>query len=56
MYENQLYPEILENTFRYGVEIRKGLIVKKHAKYTVGLYYKYDDAEEEYKITFVYKR
>ena len=56
MYQNKLYPEILENTFRYGVEIRKGLIVKKYTKYTVSLYYKYDEAEEEYRITFVYKK
>jgi hypothetical protein len=55
MYQNGLNTEILKDVFRYGTETRPGLIVRKYAKYTVGLYYKYDIVEENYKITFVYK-
>ena len=55
MYQNGLNTEILKDTFKYGTEVKNGLIVRKYAKYTVGLYYKYDEAEEKYLITFVYK-
>ena len=55
MYNNKLTPEVIKDVFIYGTETRPGLIVRKYAKYTVGLYYKYDIAEENYKITFVYK-
>ncbi len=55
MYQNGLNPEILKDVFKYGVETRKGLIVRRYAKYTVGMYYKYDETQEEYLITFVYK-
>ena len=55
MYRNGLNTEILKDVFKFGTEAKKGLIVRKYAKYTVGLYYKYDEAEEAYNITFVYK-
>ena len=55
MYQSGLYPELIRDIFKYGVETKKGLIVRKYAKYIAGIYYKYDGIEDVYRITFVYK-
>jgi hypothetical protein len=55
MLNNGLYPEIIADTFKNGVEIRKEVIVKKYQNYTAGIYYKYDGIEDVYRITFVFK-
>jgi hypothetical protein len=55
MLNNGLYPEIIADTFKYGIEVRKEVIIKKYQYYTAGLYYKYDGIENLYRITFVFK-
>lgn len=55
MLNNGLYPELIEQAFRTGIEVRSGVIVKKFQKYIVGIYYKYDITEEVYKVLFCYK-
>ena len=55
MLNNGLYPEIIAETFRNGVEIRTEVIVPKYPNFIAGLYYKYDSIEDLYRITFVFK-
>ena len=44
MREYQLDEKTLEDTFRHGEEIKEGKIVRKCANYTVGIYYKVEQA------------
>lgn len=55
MLENGVYPELIADAFRYGLEIRPGVIVKKYPQYNIGIYYRYDEAENSYFVTFIYK-
>ena len=55
MLENGLYPELIRDTFKYGIETRTEVIVKKYPKYKIGVYYKYDGVEDVYRITFLFK-
>lgn len=55
MLNNGLYPEIIADIFKYGVEIRKEVIVRKYPSFIAGLYYKYDSIEDIFRITFVFK-
>jgi len=55
MLNNGLYPELIKDVFKYGMEVKKEVIVKKYSNYTVGLYYKYDGVEDEYRVTFIFK-
>jgi hypothetical protein len=40
MAEYRIDGETLENAFRFGVEYRRGKIIHKYARHTIGLYYK----------------
>ena len=64
MREHKLDTAILEDTFRYGKEIEKGMIVQKYDEYSVGMYYALDEtrvfrgdlANEKYHIITCWKQ
>ena len=55
MHEHQLDVETLRDVFTYGEEVKKELITRQYAEYSVGLYYKHDRAENTYVITTCWK-
>jgi hypothetical protein len=55
MHEHQLTVETLQDTFTYGEEEAKGKIIRKYAQYSVGIYYKSDEASNKYVITTCWK-
>src|SRR5205823_10777146 len=44
MREHQLDEKTLEDTIRHGEEVKEGKIVRKYINYSVGLYYKIEQA------------
>jgi hypothetical protein len=50
MHEWQLDINTLEDTFRYGDEVKKEMIIRKYRNYSVGLTYKFDSADEQFVI------
>jgi hypothetical protein len=55
MNEHQLDTGTLEDVFRHGEEVKKEMIIRKYANYSVGITYKFDDAEEKYVIITCWK-
>ena len=55
MHEYQLDVDTLEDVFRHGEEGQNGKITRQYANYSVGLYYRYDAAENKYVITTCWK-
>jgi hypothetical protein len=55
MHEHQLDVETLRDVFMHGEEVKKDMITRQYAEYSVGLYYKYDRAENTYVITTCWK-
>jgi hypothetical protein len=55
MHEHQLTITTLRNVFTYGEENKKGRIIRKYADYSVGIYYKLDEANNKYVITTCWK-
>ena len=55
MYEYQLDVDTLADVFRHGEEGANGKITRPYANYSVGLYYRYDEAENTYVITTCWK-
>jgi hypothetical protein len=45
MHEHQLDVDTLADVFRHGEEGTNGKITRQYANYAVGLYYRYDEAE-----------
>ena len=56
MHEHQLDIKTLEDTFHHGEEVKEGMIIRKYRNYSVGLTYKFEDAEEKYVIITCWKR
>jgi hypothetical protein len=56
MYEYQISGKTIQNIFRFGIEKKPGMIIQKFNEYSVGLYYKYDHAEDKYLITTCWKQ
>jgi hypothetical protein len=50
MNEWQLDTGTLEDTFRHGEEVKEQMIVRKYRNYSVGITYRFDDAEEQFVI------
>jgi hypothetical protein len=50
MHEWQLDTGTLEDTFRHGEEVKEQMIVRKYRNYSVGITYRFDDAEEQFVI------
>ena len=55
MHEYQLTEKTLTDVFRYGEELKHQKIIRNYAGYSVGLYYKYDEAEDTFVITTCWK-
>jgi hypothetical protein len=55
MYEYQLDVDTLTDTFRHGEAGSNGKITRQYADYSVGLYYRYDAAEQTFVITTCWK-
>jgi hypothetical protein len=55
MHEHQLDVDTLADVFRHGEEGHNGKITRQYASYSVGLYYRYDAAENTYVITTCWK-
>jgi hypothetical protein len=55
MHEHQLDVETLKDVFRHGEEGSNGKITRQYANYAVGLYYRYEAAENTYVITTCWK-
>ena len=55
MHEHQLDTDTLRDVFTHGEEGKKGKIIRKYANYSVGFYYKFDEAENKYFITTCWK-
>ena len=55
MHEHQLDVDTLEDVFRHGDEGQHGKVTRRYANYSVGLYYRYDAAENIYVITTCWK-
>jgi len=55
MHEHQLNEKTLQDVFTHGEEFKKGKITRKYANYSVGLYYKLDQAENKYIVTTCWK-
>ena len=55
MHEHQLDVDTLADVFRHGEEGHNGKITRQYADYSVGLYYRYDAAENTYVITTCWK-
>jgi hypothetical protein len=55
MYEHQLDVDTLADVFRHGEEGTNGKITRQYANYAVGLYYRYDAAENNYVILTCWK-
>jgi hypothetical protein len=54
MHEYQLDVDTLKDVFRYG-ERTGEKITRQYANYAVGLYYKYDEAQQKFVITTCWK-
>jgi hypothetical protein len=50
MNEHQLDTGTLVDVFRHGEEIKKEMIICKYTNYSVGITYRFDDAEEQFVI------
>jgi hypothetical protein len=50
MNEHQLDTDTLEDVFRHGKEVKKEMIIRKYTNYSVGITYRFDDAEEQFVI------
>jgi hypothetical protein len=55
MNEYQLDTDSLEDTFRHGEEVKKQMIIRKYRNYSVGLTYRFDNAEEKYVVIACWK-
>ena len=55
MHEHQLDVDTLKDAFRHGEAGRNGKITRQYADYAVGLYYRYDAADNTYVITTCWK-
>ena len=55
MHEHQLDVDTLEDVFRHGEEGQNSKVTRQYANYSVGLYYRYDEAENKYVITTCWK-
>jgi hypothetical protein len=55
MYEYQLDVNTLADVFRHGEEGANGKITRQYANYSVGLYYRYEAADNTYVITTCWK-
>jgi hypothetical protein len=55
MHEHQLDVATLKDAFRHGQAGRNGKITRQYANYSVGLYYRYEAAENKYVITTCWK-
>jgi hypothetical protein len=55
MHEHQLDVDTLKDAFRHGEAGTHGKITRQYADYSVGLYYRYDAAENTYVITTCWK-
>jgi hypothetical protein len=53
--EHQLDVDTLKDAFRHGEAGTHGKITRQYADYSVGLYYRYDAAENTYVITTCWK-
>jgi hypothetical protein len=56
MHEWQLTEETLRDVFEHGEEVKKDMIVREYSTFSVGIIYKYDEAEERYVIITCWKR
>jgi hypothetical protein len=62
MEEYQLDFDTIDDTFRYGDEVKDGMIVRQYANNSVGIIYKLDDVQpfgktdKQYVITTCWKR
>ena len=56
MEEQQLNTETLKDVFRYGKEIKQGMIVRQYQNYSVGLTYTLNDTYDKYLIITCWKR
>ena len=54
MHEYQLDEATLKDVFRHGERIGEK-ITRQYANYSVGLYYKYDEAQQKFVITTCWK-
>jgi hypothetical protein len=50
MNEYQLDTGTLEDVFRHGEEVKKEMIIRKYRNYSIGITYRFDDAEEQFVI------
>jgi hypothetical protein len=55
MHEHQLTIETLRDVFTHGEEDKKGRIIRTYANYSVGLYFKHDEATGKFVITTCWK-
>ena len=55
MHEYQLDVDTLADVFRHGEVGDNGKITRRYANYAVGLYFRYDAAENRYVITTCWK-
>ncbi len=55
MHEHQLDVATLEDVFRYGEEGKDQKITRTYANYSVGLYYRHDEAHNQFVITTCWK-
>jgi hypothetical protein len=55
MHEHQLATATIRDVFTHGDEDKKGRIIRHYAQYSVGIYYKLDEANNKYVITTCWK-
>jgi hypothetical protein len=56
MHEYQLDTAALEDVFRHGKAVKERMIIREYANFSVGIIYKFDEAEERFLILTCWKR
>jgi len=56
MNEYHLSAESVENAFRFGKEVKPGMLIQQFSRYVIGLTYKFDEVEQRNVVLTCWKR